>query len=236
MEVSAIASRTKPQKTVISGRKAASATPRARTIQDVGPGDSRPRAEKSLDVDAQEALRRKVIEKGRYEIPVPSVTGGTVLIESKGRGRSKDLGREEALAALAFVTMKRELADLDYRRAVVAAAEAAGLTQREIAQVVGRSQPDVGRTLKRISGDPALVVRSPREVALKRALGDLSDEEMMTQLKDFPYKPGVANANPATDGYVRGSWDEVRRLRREGLITVDEWSELFTHVVGSSEA
>lgn len=131
--------------------------------------------------------------------------------------------------ALVKAHARRELVEIEVLRAVGEAAKHQW-SQRQIAVLLGRSQPDVQRTLKRIAAHPELVQVSPREIALRRAAGEISDEKMMEQMRGLPYSFGEVEPNPAGEGYRRGSWDEVRRLRREGLITNEEWETLFAHV------
>lgn len=120
----------------------------------------------------------------------------------------------------------RELAEIEARRAVWSG-HRNGLSQRRMGDLLGRSQPDVGRTLKKIEQDPSIVDPSPREFALRRAVGQYTNAEMLSQLLALDFQTGEEEASPLGSGYIEGSWDQVRAMRRDGLITLEEWGLLF---------
>lgn len=127
----------------------------------------------------------------------------------------------------------RELGEVECRRAIWNA-HRAGLSQRQIAAAVGRSQPDVGRVIKRVEGNEEQTAVGPREVVLRRIVGEITPTEMMARLLTMAHGDGESDPSPIGLGYVRGTWDEVRALRDEGLLTEPEWQELFEAVVGSA--
>lgn len=120
----------------------------------------------------------------------------------------------------------RELAEIEARRAVWSG-HRQGLSQRQLGDLLGRSQPDVGRTIKKIEQDPDVIDPSPREFALRRAVGEYTDNEMMARLLTFTFTTGEVDPSPLGSGYLPGTWDEVRAMRREGLISEGEWHQLF---------
>ncbi|HXH77183.1 hypothetical protein [Nocardioides sp.] len=166
---------------------------------------------------------------------------GEVVAEPERPTRKGSTGESEAdpqvetLRAVRVAKHVRELADIDARRAVVAAAKA-GLSQRTIAQELGRSQPDVGRTLKKAAERPGTLEIGPREIAMRRHVGQMSDRVMMNALLRFDYTEGASDPSLAGSGYVRGSWDELRMLLPEHLITAEEWRELFGKIRGVDTA
>lgn len=62
----------------------------------------------------------------------------------------------------------------------------------------------------------------PYELGLRRYVGQLSTEDMMTQLRTWPYTFGQHH----WDVYDGGTWDEVRRLRLGRFISIEEYREL----------
>jgi hypothetical protein len=125
----------------------------------------------------------------------------------------------------------RELSEIETKRAVWQS-HTLGLSQRQIGDLVGRSQPDVGRTIKKVDSDPSCVGVTPREVALRRLVGEYTTAEMMARLLTLTYTRGEPDPSPMGAGYLPGTWDEVRLLRDEDLISEGEWRELFRAVVG----
>lgn len=128
----------------------------------------------------------------------------------------------------------RELAEIESRRAVWTG-QKSGLSQRKLGDLLGRSQPDIGRTLKKVESDPSIVEPSPREYALRRAVDQFTTSEMMTRLLAFTFTTGEEDPSPVGGGYIPGTWDQVRAMRRDGLITLDEWDELFAANFGQRD-
>ena len=100
---------------------------------------------------------------------------------------------------------------------------------------MGRSQPDVGRTLKKLEQNLDILAVGPRELALRRAVGEISTLQLMARLGNFPYTDGQSDPSLLGSGYLPGTWDEVRGLRRDGLISSAEWEELFEQRFGFAE-
>lgn len=112
---------------------------------------------------------------------------------------------------LRAVSPREELSRLEKLRAVLAATEA-GWPQREIARRVGVKQPEVSRLIKAANLRPDVRVRTPREVLLRRAVGEIDHERMMDELLHWDYTFGGApNDDSDSDAYVRGSWDQIER-------------------------
>ncbi|MCD5422488.1 hypothetical protein LRS71_23530 [Rhodococcus pyridinivorans] len=109
--------------------------------------------------------------------------------------------------------------------AVLAAAEA-GWPQREIARYVGVEQPEISRLLKRARLWPDVRERTPREVLLRYAVGEIDHRQMMNELEHWDYTFGGPPADdPAADVYVRGSWDQIERAG--DLLSDDDYQRLF---------
>lgn len=112
----------------------------------------------------------------------------------------------------------RDLADLDYRRAV----QADPATQTEAARRLGTSQANVSKLRAR----PAEPVRdgfsgaSPHEVCLRHAAGQITDEQLVDELTRWDYAAG----DYRTDGFnadlvhLPGSFDDVQDAMYDDLI------------------
>jgi arginine decarboxylase len=168
-------------------------------------------------------------------VPVSNVAIGAPFPGNLWGGstkRSADPIRDD----LRRVWLLRQLNEVDGKRAIWNA-HRNGLTQRQIGELVGRSQPDVGRTLKKIERDPSVIDVSAREVALWRAVGLLPDQSLLDWFRlSIPMmSTGEVDPSPVGEAYLAGRWDDVRQLHREGLLTDDEWDELFALKFGKSE-
>lgn len=132
----------------------------------------------------------------------------------------KDIERQ-----LRAISPRAELAQLEKIRAVLAAAEA-GWSQRDIARRVGVEQPEISRLLKKARLRPDVCERTPREVVLRYAVGELTHEQMMDELEHWDYTfGGIPEDDPAADAYVRGSWDQIERAG--DLLSDDDYQRLF---------
>lgn len=128
----------------------------------------------------------------------------------------------------------RELGEIESRRAIWRA-HCLGLPQRLIGDLVGRSQPDVGRTVKKVDSDLSVAEVTPREIALRRLVGEYTDIEMLARLLALTYMQGESDPSELGGGFIPGTWDEVRALRDDDLIAETEWQELFKAKVGESQ-
>ncbi|QYB00670.1 hypothetical protein I1A62_00740 (plasmid) [Rhodococcus sp. USK10] len=63
----------------------------------------------------------------------------------------------------------------------------------------------------------------------QRSAGVITDDEMMDTLVHWNYTYGSVptDGGQQVDAYAKGSWDDVRRAYRRGLLTDDEWDILF---------
>ena len=106
---------------------------------------------------------------------------------------------------------------------------------REIVRLIGEDWSDeqIGEHLSVDPKDCAVFRRqlaegeeirpvTPYELGLRRYVGQLSTENMMAQLRTWPYTFGEHH----WDFYVGGTWDEVRRLRLGHFISMEEYREL----------
>ena len=133
------------------------------------------------------------------------------------------------------LVVARAASELAARRrlaAAVAAAEA-GRTQRDIAAALEVSQPAVAQMLARARRWPEDWQRTPRQVALEYAAGELAREQLRKELIEWPWTHGHLDGPEGPAGewpetYVRGSWDQVLDAVREGLVDEADYEYVFT--------
>lgn len=131
-------------------------------------------------------------------------------------------GIEQRLRA---VSPREQLARLEKLRAVLAAAEA-GWEQREIARLLGVTQPEVSSLIKAAGLRSDVRERSPREVLWRHAVGEIGHEAMMDEPIGWDYTFGGPPADESSsDAYVRASWDQIERAR--GLLGPDDYQWLL---------
>ena len=102
-------------------------------------------------------------------------------------------------------------------------AAAGGMTQREMAALLGMSQPAVAKALQRAQAVPAVVgefnAASPYEVCQRYAAGFIDRTEVVRQLVAWPYKPTPwANEYGEYEESMDGTWQEVVEAADNGLI------------------
>jgi hypothetical protein len=117
---------------------------------------------------------------------------------------------------------QRELAELQIRRGIHQLADL-GVSQRDIARLVGLSQPEVSRRLKRHALVPGSV--SPREVILRRAAGLIDSQQMIETLKTMPLTAKVPGRSGAYDGaaMATGTAKQLMAALQDGLLTEGEY-------------
>lgn len=134
-------------------------------------------------------------------------------------------GRREAARAVEDVMLGREhqeFADLKLRRGIFALRDA-GVPQRDIARLVGISQPEVSRRLSRRELHPGS--GNPREVILERQVGAISSAEMIRKLGSMVLTAKAPDEECAYDAAasMRGTAKQLMTAWRDGLITEDEY-------------
>lgn len=129
-----------------------------------------------------------------------------------------------ALADVRQARARREVAALDYIRAMRGAAEA-GATQVEIARAVGITQKAVSKILhsakeRKLSALPHdHHGASPYEIALRYAAGEISWEIMIQELSAWPYLPANGQQDtPPGNGYPPAMFQQVQQALHDGLI------------------
>ncbi|MFZ4895414.1 winged helix-turn-helix transcriptional regulator [Plantibacter sp. Mn2098] len=130
---------------------------------------------------------------------------------------------------------RRHLADLDVRRSIFELADG-GVSQRDIANLVGISQPEVSRRLKRRALTP--VDPSPRELIQRRSAGLLSTEAMMEALSTMilTSQPPTRAARFDPGATSTGSAKQIAASFQEGLLSKAEYEQLRGVVRAAREA
>ena len=124
---------------------------------------------------------------------------------------------------------RQRVDERELEREIYRAAYHAGISQRQISDIVGiHSQATVQRILRRLSEDPALREERPAEVIDRRAAGLIATEDMMNRLLNWRYSFGgvVRVDGVATDAYASGDWDEIELAFYRGLLADEEFDAL----------
>lgn len=133
------------------------------------------------------------------------------------------------------LVIARAATELAARRRLAAAVAAAdaGRTQRDIAAALNVTQPAIAQLLARARRWPQEWERTPRQIALEYAAGELTPEQMRKEFVEWPWTHGHLDGPDGPDGewpemYVRGSWDELLDAVSEHLISDDDYEHVFT--------
>lgn len=142
---------------------------------------------------------------------------------------------DEMRAQLLRARQRMEVDALDYKRTLKAAA--GGMTQREMAALLGMSQPAVAKALQRAQAVPAVVgefnAASPYEVCQRYAAGFIDRAEVVRQLVAWPYKPTPwANEYGEYEESLEGTWEEVGDALRHELIDAATYDEVLRKTAG----
>ena len=138
---------------------------------------------------------------------------------------------DEMRAQLLKARQRIEVDALDYKRALKAAA-AGGMTQREMAALLGMSQPAVAKALQRAQTVPKVVgefnAASPYEVCQRYAAEFIDRAEVVRQLVAWPYKPTPwANEYGEYEESLDGTWETVGDALRHELIDETIYDEVL---------
>ena len=142
---------------------------------------------------------------------------------------------DEIRAQLLKARQRLEVDALDYKRTLKAAA--GGMTQREMAALLGMSQPAVAKALQRAQAVPAVVgefnAASPYEVCQRYAAGFIDRAAVVRQLVEWPYKPTPwANEYGEYEESMEGTWQEVVEAADTGLIDDAIYDEVLKTTAG----
>lgn len=142
---------------------------------------------------------------------------------------------DEIRARLLKARQRMEIDALDYKRTLKAAAD--GMSQREMAALLGMSQPAVAKALQRAQSVPAVVgefnAASPYEVCQRYPAGFIARDELVRQLVAWPYKPTPwANEYGEYEESLEGTWEEVGDALRHELIDAATYDEVLRKTGG----
>lgn len=129
--------------------------------------------------------------------------------------------RRSPQETLRGIRARRELLAIEESEQVLHA-ERAGMTQRQIAAELGRSQSDVHRLLRRARAD---VPSEARRLILQAVAGEISRGTLVGRLKPQMVR-GTDAEGEQVDGYAPGELDEVRQAYMDGLISESEYNEI----------
>lgn len=102
-----------------------------------------------------------------------------------------------------------------------------GKTQREIAEILGTTQPRVGRLLR---GARALgAATTPEELILRATIKQISREELVEQLSALDYTFTKFAPYPH-EGSVPGTWTQVSTAHLLGLLNDEEYESVSSAV------
>ena len=145
--------------------------------------------------------------------------------KSRYDAQARKLQSSDELAAnLRKIAAKRNLVEIERIR-VVAAASQSGMRQREIADLLDTSQPDIHRVLRRVNSGSGIPGVSPNEIVMRATVGEISRQEMLDTLRNMDYSVGQSDPTGG-DGYLAGSWDQVKRLVGKHFVTESEYESL----------
>ena len=141
---------------------------------------------------------------------------------------------DEVRAQLLKARQRFEVDALDYKRTLKIAAT--GMTQREMASLLGMSQPAVAKALQRAQDVPEVIenfnAASPYEVCQRYAAGYITRNELVKQLVSWPYKPMPwANEYGEYEESLDGTWQDVVEAADNGLIDNSVYDEILNRVV-----
>ncbi|WP_342763048.1 ArsR family transcriptional regulator [Dermabacter hominis] len=141
------------------------------------------------------------------------------------------------LESVALVRGMQHLADLDFKRSVLIA-KSQGKTQAEIAQAARMSQSAVSQHLKQarnVAFPPdGFAGASPLEICERYAAGQISSEDLKSQLVtwDFPPMPQPSDIFDDDPLPPPGTWAEVEQALSYGYLS----EELYEAVLDECEA
>lgn len=104
----------------------------------------------------------------------------------------------------------------------IRAAYDAGVPQSQIAWERGISQDRVQRLLKDTENNYEIIAERPREVIWKRAIGIVTDEEMINALAAWQYTTTQREPGTPLPESVPGTWADIENGLAEGLLTKSE--------------
>jgi hypothetical protein len=131
----------------------------------------------------------------------------------------------QAIHHEALQRQARQRLDLLDEMRAAAQAQARGLSQRDIAEVLVTSQPKVHRLLKAIERRKGNLEQDPEEIILRAFVYATPREELVDSLKRFPFTFGEDAPYPH-EGRIPGTWDQVVAAALQELLSESEFAEI----------
>lgn len=141
-----------------------------------------------------------------------------------------------SLEDLAAEAARQRVGERELVRKMYHAANYDGCSQREISDIIRRSQATVQRILRRVTNDPTLLDETPAEIIDRRTAGLITGEEMMERLENWTYSFGdvVRVRGVTTDAYTTGDWDDIELAYYRGQLTDEEFQALASRQVAQT--
>lgn len=162
--------------------------------------------------DTKQTSTRQVVSRSPAARTTKAATGAVASLEEQARA----VRAQKALVELAELRLVHK-------------AGGERKTQKEIAHLLGVSQPTVSRMAQKIKQTPRAIQTEPREIINQRTVGRIDSLEMMSLLVSFDYEP--ARYDPTSgDGFLRGDWHQIEDALVNDLITDEEYEKLAYEV------
>ncbi|MDO5645783.1 MAG: hypothetical protein Q4G21_08885 [Dermabacter sp.] len=136
------------------------------------------------------------------------------------------------LQSLARARARQRLGDVDYKRALVTAANA-GTTQKQLARIVQVTQSSISQTLRSAAAvafpAPGFSGASAFEICERFASGEISRDELKRQLVAWDFVPFPELSDMFDDGppLPPGTWAEVEDALECGYLTPELYDEIL---------
>ena len=100
-----------------------------------------------------------------------------------------------------------------------------GRSQRQIAELLGSTQPRIGRIEKAIAARGGTVEVTPEEIILRATVEQADRHELVNRLSAIEYSFGETAPFPM-EGATSGSWDDIEDAYFEGLLSEEEYEQV----------
>lgn len=131
---------------------------------------------------------------------------------------------------------RTKIDDLDLKRELKRLASL-DLSQRQLSQALGMSQPNLCKLLKTASEIPSkrsgFSGADPYEICLRYSVNELERDELIEQLKRWDYAPSQTKEHNFFDDLrfqTPGSFDDVVRALDDGLIDDEIYDEVLSYL------
>lgn len=169
------------------------------------------------------------------QTPLPPAVKG-IIFPTKRAAHAAAFGDIEAVVRDAVRSRNRlAVAALEMGRTIIRLHDS-GLSQRKIAVIVGLSQPEVSRRIKRrslVTAEPG-----PREIIMRRNAGEMSDKDMLGALTNMTLTSVVPSEEARFDGAATssGTAKQIASAFQDGLLTKAEYERVRKNALVSRAA